>query len=49
MSKSHFPLVITADNGSVRTGVWFSPKDVYEIVEGYLADGYTLEELEFEK
>lgn len=44
----NFKLAVSAENGSVRTGAWFTPKDVYEVIEGFLADGYSLEELEFE-
>lgn len=39
--------VITADNGAVRTGAE-SVFEVYAVIQGYLADGYSLEELEFE-
>lgn len=39
--------VITADNGAVRTGA-DGVAEVYQVVQGYLADGYALEELEFE-
>lgn len=41
-------VTITADNGRVRTGAFFNPLDIYETIDRYIKDGYSLEELEIE-
>lgn len=39
-------VIISADNGRVRTGAFFNPLDIYETIDRYIQDGYSLEELE---
>ena len=41
-------VIITADNGRVRAGAFFNPLDIYETIDRYIQDGYSLEELEIE-
>lgn len=48
MARNPYSVIISADNGKVRTSAVFEAWDIYEVVDGYLKDGYSLEELEIE-
>ena len=48
MTRKPNHVIISADNGKVRTSAFFDAQDIYEVINGYLKDGYSLEELEIE-
>lgn len=48
MAINPYSVIISADNGKVRTGAFFDARDIYEVINRYLKDGYSLEGLEIE-